>query len=227
MWWTQGFVQEEDVSIKKIVADYEKARPGKRNKVISSETFAEILSFGGCEEFADLLIFTWETAARPQESLVVEARHIDLKNSRFVFPPDEAKGEQWPRVLYLTEKAQEIIRRLLLKHPEGQLFRNTDGLPWTTEAVNCGFTRLQIKMGTKQLVGLGLMPKRAKKGTATPQKRKAFLKLAKQHAPKFCLYTLRHSWATHALAKGIDSLTVAILLGHRDPSTLAKVYQHV
>src|SRR5437016_12806270 len=25
MWWAQGFVQEEDISIKKIVADYEKA----------------------------------------------------------------------------------------------------------------------------------------------------------------------------------------------------------
>jgi len=25
VWWTQGFVPEEDVSIKKIVADYEKA----------------------------------------------------------------------------------------------------------------------------------------------------------------------------------------------------------
>jgi len=25
LWWAQGFVQEEDVAIKKIVADYEKA----------------------------------------------------------------------------------------------------------------------------------------------------------------------------------------------------------
>jgi len=38
---------------------------------------------------------------------------------------------------------------------------------------------------------------------------------------------LRHSWATNALQKGVDPLTVAILMGHRDPSTLAKVYQHL
>jgi integrase len=209
------------------IADYEKARPGKRNVVISSETFNEMLSFGGCQEFDDLLIFTWETAARPQESLIAEARHVDFHNSRMVFPPDEAKGEQWPRILYLTEKALEIIRRLVLKFPTGPLFRNSEGQPWTTEAVNCGFSRLQIKMGMKRLIQLGLMPKRAKKGTASPERRKAFLKLAKQHAPKYCLYTLRHSWATHALSKGIDALTVAILLGHRDPSTLAKVYQHL
>src|SRR5882724_7991655 len=29
LWWTQGFVPEEDVSIKKIVADYEKASGNK------------------------------------------------------------------------------------------------------------------------------------------------------------------------------------------------------
>jgi hypothetical protein len=60
------------------VADYEKARRGKRNKVISSETFAEILSFGGCEEFADLLVFTWETAARPQSRTTEKGRPLSI-----------------------------------------------------------------------------------------------------------------------------------------------------
>jgi hypothetical protein len=68
------------------IADYEKARPGKRNIVISGETFAELLSFGGCREFDDLLIFTWETAARPQESLIAEARQVDFQQSRIVLP---------------------------------------------------------------------------------------------------------------------------------------------
>ena len=29
MWWAQGFAQEEDISLKKIVADYEKASGNK------------------------------------------------------------------------------------------------------------------------------------------------------------------------------------------------------
>jgi hypothetical protein len=29
------------------------------------------------------------------------------------------------------------------------------------------------------------------------------------------------------LTSGVDALTVAILAGHRDPSTLAKTYQHL
>jgi ABC-type glycerol-3-phosphate transport system substrate-binding protein len=49
VWWTQGFVPEEDVAIKKIVADYEKASgntielsimpgPPQRQKIVSAMT---------------------------------------------------------------------------------------------------------------------------------------------------------------------------------------------
>ena len=44
---------------------------------------------------------------------------------------------------------------------------------------------------------------------------------------KYSLYSLRHSFATHALMKGVDCITVSTLMGHADPSTLAKVYQHL
>jgi site-specific recombinase XerD len=50
---------------------------------------------------------------------------------------------------------------------------------------------------------------------------------AAELAPRYSLYALRHSWATHALQKGVDPLTVAILMGHKDPSTLSRVYQHL
>jgi len=58
-------------------------------------------------------------------------------------------------------------------------------------------------------------------------RRKLRYRLAARHAPKYSLYALRHSWATHALERGLDAITVAVLMGHRDPSTLAKVYQHL
>jgi site-specific recombinase XerD len=50
---------------------------------------------------------------------------------------------------------------------------------------------------------------------------------AREFAPRCSLYALRHSWATNALKNGVDALTVAILMGHRDPSTLARTYQHL
>ena len=52
-------------------------------------------------------------------------------------------------------------------------------------------------------------------------------KLARRVAPRYSLYDLRHSWSTHALENGVDALTVAILMGHKDPSTLARTYQHL
>jgi integrase len=58
-------------------------------------------------------------------------------------------------------------------------------------------------------------------------KEKLTNKRACELAPKYSLYGLRHSWATHALERGVDPLTVAILMGHKDPSMLAKVYQHL
>ena len=30
-----------------------------------------------------------------------------------------------------------------------------------------------------------------------------------------------------SVATGVDAITVSVLMGHRDPSTLAKVYQHL
>ena len=58
-------------------------------------------------------------------------------------------------------------------------------------------------------------------------KRKLTNRLACKFGTKLSLYALRHSWATHALERGVDSLTVAVLMGHKDPSTLARVYQHL
>lgn len=45
--------------------------------------------------------------------------------------------------------------------------------------------------------------------------------------PELCATTLRHTWATDSLRNGIDSTTASILMGHRDPATLARNYQHL
>jgi integrase len=54
-----------------------------------------------------------------------------------------------------------------------------------------------------------------------------FRKEARKYGQKICLYNFHHTWASNALKRGVDSLTVAILMGHTDPSMLAKVYAHL
>ncbi len=230
------------------VAYYEKARPGRRNVVVAPTQFETLITLAGSDQFRDLMLFTWETAARPQESLVMEARHVDLQTARVVFPENEAKGEQFPRVIYLTETAVGIVRRLMLKNPDGPLFRNCEGDPWTTYAVNCAFVRLQIRLGLQKMKELGSaipsLPKLDRRKLAAlsaderktvqgeradliRERRKQIVKLASKHGKKYCLYHLRHSWLDRALKNNVDVLTCAILMGNRDPSTLAKVYQHL
>jgi integrase len=81
-----------------------------------------------------------------------------------------------------------------------------------------------------------LRPEVTVKGTSRPKSqnelkqeavRKFRNKLAATCAPKYCLYHLRQSWLDRALKAGVDALTCAILMGHRDPSTISRVYQHL
>lgn len=57
----------------------------------------------------DQLITTYRTGCRPQESLRVAARYVDLANARRVFPQQEAKG----RRAHLDDESLEITKRLL------------------------------------------------------------------------------------------------------------------
>ena len=70
-----------------------KPKAGKRERVISDAEWRDILSLVPDEDLRDLLVVTWETGCRPQESLIVEARHVDLTNSRWVFAVAESKTE--------------------------------------------------------------------------------------------------------------------------------------
>jgi integrase len=221
-----------------------------KDTYVSPEEFAELLRECRDDIFRDLLQVTYETGCRPQESLRLEIRHLDLVNQRWVLPRSEAKGKEAPRVVYLSEKAVTITRRLIEGRSHGYVFRNSRGKPWKKNSVNCAFKRIQHRMGMSELKRrnitvcddeiaafmLTLSPTR-REGKQTrikteaelrcEAKRKLTYRMAQEFAPKYSLYALRHSWATNALQRGVDALTVAILMGHKDPSQLAKVYQHL
>jgi len=232
------------------IADFKKPKGGTRTTVISPEEFVDILAAIPSAEFRDLLTFAWETGARAAECLAIEKRHVDLAWGRIIFPVEEEKMERAPRIIYLNEVAFDIIRRLVLKNPDGKVFRNTAGKAWTTEAVNCAFVALQHRLGQAAMKAKGIVvaeddvavfaktlkPCILSRGEPVPKchaellgeaRRKLTFRLATMHAPKYCLTIFRHSWCHRALRRGVDALTVSVLMGHADPSMIAKVYSHL
>lgn len=232
------------------VAKMRKPPPGKRERSVTHAEFDAMMACVPQGPFKELLRFAWLTGCRPQEAIRIEARHADLPNGRLMIPPREAKGKKRARVIYLTEEARAALAPLVAARPTGPLFRNEDGKPWTRFAVNCAFCRLQIVTGKKRMKELGVAPTdeeieemiptlkpSAKIDGVVREKRPAELReeakrklthlLAKKHADKCCLYLARHSFSTNALVNGVDPMTVSVLLGHANGSTLAKTYSHL
>ena len=232
------------------VACLEMPSSDHREIAFSQKEFERLLSYIKNPSLRDLVMTTWETGCRPQESLRIEARHVDLEHRRWVIPKKESKTKRLIRVVYLNDRAFEITKRLAEKHPDGTLFRNTSGKPWTPDSVNCAFQAIRHRMGKDEMKKRGLeitpeqiaekvqtlSPTRKSRGKVVEKtaaelrceaKRKLTIKLARELTPCYSLYALRHSWATQALLQGVDPLTVAILMGHEDPSMLSKVYQHL
>jgi integrase len=245
-----NWAEEQGLVERSPLAHFKKPKGGARQTVITPEEYAAILGLIPSEPFRDLVIFAWETGARAAECLAIEKRHVDLSSHRIIFPVEEEKMERMPRIIYLTDIAEEIVRRLVLRYPAGPIFRNTDGLAWTTEAANCAFVALQIRFGLRVMKAEGfsltdeeiqrkiatLKPDRKVKGRGVRKtadelrdeaKRKLRNAAACARSKKLCLTVFRHSFCHRLLKSGVDALTVSVLMGHADPTMIAKVYSHL
>ena len=171
----------------------ERPSAGRREFLISDELRERIFATTPDQEFRDMLTVLFETGCRPQEARLARGEYYDRPGQRWVFPIEESKGKKKRRVVYLPEAAIEVTDRLLIDRPEGRLLLNTDGAPWTGNALRCRFTRLAKKLQT----------------------------------PGLCAYAVRHTWATNRLLAGVDPVTVSVLMGHRDTTMVARVYQHL
>ncbi len=159
--WSKGSCRNAIAAVKRVfhwaeeqgyidrspVAHLKKPRCDKKEIVVTEEHYRAMLAATRDDAFKDLLIVSWETGCRPQESLRVQAQHVQLDHQRWVIPTTPGKPDN--RVVYMTETTMDIMRRLVAKYPAGPIFRNTDGVPWTTDAVNCRFHRFVPKLGVR------------------------------------------------------------------------------
>lgn len=175
------------------LAGLKKPSQTPREAYISPDQWAKVLETA-TGEFLDFLVVLKETGARPQEARVAEAQHFDRAGRRLYFPKPvkKVRGAPRPRVILLNDRTFAIFERLADKYPEGPLFRNEDGRPWTRNALNCRCRTMRDKLGFA-----------------------------------FIPYALRHTFCTDALIRGVDPLTVAELMGHRNGEMVMRVYQNL
>lgn len=54
-----------------------------------------------------------------------------------------------------------------------------------------------------------------------------FKKLQAKTGKRFCLYNIRHTYITNGLKRGVDPVTMATLVGHKDMTMIQRIYSHI
>lgn len=240
-----NWVADEELVERNPLGRMKKPAREAREMAVSPEEYARVLEAVEEPRFRDLIEMAWETGSRVQELRQIEARFVDLAAGRIVIPPSKAKGKKSHRVIYLTDRSRQIVARLVGEWPTGPLLRNSEGNAWTKDAINCAFCRLQLAMGRRAMKELGIevdVPGRFRVGDTPPEEvararakhlasvkkaRKGAESLAREHGTKYHLGAFRKGYATEALKNGVDTVTVAHLLGHADASMVSRVYAKV
>ena len=120
----------------------------RREAILSPESARAVLDATAGTPLGDLLGFLAETGCRPGEAAALSAADLDTARGLAVLRDHKTAGATGrPRVIVLTAAALELARRLARGHPDGALFRNGRGKPWTRNATACAFRRLRARLG--------------------------------------------------------------------------------
>lgn len=155
--------------------------------------------FGMCQDNRDLVIFLMDTGCRYSEAATIPWTSIDLVAKTIHLFRSKVQNESY---LHMTDRLHEVLARRESARRTGQtyVFENKAGSArgYTTNAIRKAMDR----------AGLNLPDViRAKGGRAT-------------------LHTLRHTYASKLVRKGLSLYDVSTLLGHSD-SKMTQRYAHL
>jgi integrase len=122
-----------------------KDRMLRREKTITPEEHARIDAGVKDQAFRLYLFAMGQTGARSMEVRTVTA--ADVRDGEWVMRSKDFAVTGKPRHIYLTAEMCTLTAGLCEKYPEGPLFRNTRGLPWTHNAIRIRFRNLRKKLG--------------------------------------------------------------------------------
>lgn len=153
--------------------------------------------------FGDLLRACAWTGARPSTIRRVEARHyaphLRLWDVEDLYRNRTCKRKNVRRI-WLNPQMIKLVERLNRLRPQGPIFVNTKGKPYSGDALTMMMTKLRLRLENK--------------GIELP--------------PGICVYGLRHSFATTFIKQHPDKLEyLRELLGHSSLKMIRKTYGHL
>jgi integrase len=138
-------VEEEHIP-KSPVAHVRKPRPLTRDRILEPGERELILASITDEAFRNYVTALLATGCRPGEIARVSKADCNVERGVWVMVRHKtAKKTGKPRVVYLTPAMVALTRTLCERHPDGPIFRNRRGKPWSGTAVRQRFQRLREK----------------------------------------------------------------------------------
>ena len=179
--------------------------PGKRKRILSTTEMIALLRAAD-RNFRPFLFMLRHSIARPQEVRALQWKHLRVEPvPAFVLTDFKAKelrrDDVDERIIPLDARMLRLLKRIARSQvptPNGYVLLNRFGQPWSTNAVRLRMQRLRERVGL------------------APDDR----------GENVVAYTMRHTGATQATAKGVGDRVLADLMGHSSTTTTRR-YQHL
>ena len=128
------------------LAHMERPTPKRRERIPTEADLEAWRTAWSDQAGRDLLQALVESGCRPGEVYRLTARDVDLEAGTWsVIDKIRHKTGEERRTVHLTPSLVNLSRRLVERWPEGPIFRNRSGRPWTRNAVACRFARLRAR----------------------------------------------------------------------------------
>jgi integrase len=125
----------------------ERPKPPPRQRAMSDEEFAKMYAQAG-GPFRDFLLALRETGARPKE--VRDLVWAQVQEDRWVLVKHKTRRKVGkPRVIYLSATMRQMMARLK-GNGQAHVFLNTEGEPWSMNAVRLQVWRLKKALGLSE-----------------------------------------------------------------------------
>lgn len=170
----------------------------RRERIVNAEEWGQLLAAVRDQEFKDFLTAMRETGCRPDEVRRVTAAEVNLELGVWVLEHHKTRKKTGlPQVVYLTPTMVELCKRLVARWPTGPIFRGPK------RKGHRPYTRNAIRCRFRRL------------------------RLKLPQLKGVVSYTIRHTFITDALERGVPVATVAELAGHKDLKMIQAHYGHL